>query len=512
MRKDPAGLGDREADVAKLLERRIVEVQRQDCTERISAGSGRDSDDEGSVGRWSRCGRRRLRRRRAELDPTRAGPGRIPRRRTVPGGDEAGLGRRRGGRRRALGRRSARTAGPTPATASRARPSASRARCSASSIRAEHLLKPALPLRLLGAQLGEPLRPGGALLGLTGLRLDPIESCASLFEGLLGLLALLVDAALGLVELLNELLIALPATIDLLVGDLELLGERFGRADGFGSFPARLIGGRELGVRGLDPRRRGGCPRSRGSGARRRRRTPRTWPGPVRRPHDPLPSPAVRPHPRRWREARASPPRAPARGPRAHPQPNRAPGAEPVASRSGAVGVRAGVPELPAPGRRPSGWPPTRLRPPPRRRRRRRAPCGGPTSAHPERWGSARRARGLQGVWPEAAGPGPEAAAGCRPSACPWRRRGRPSSPRPLDGARHGPDHAAPSPRPSWLRARASSAPAARCGPPGLRAARSPAVGSYPAHPAPAVERDAKEPERPDRSPRRRVTPVQASP
>ena len=216
----------------------------------------------------------------------------------------------------------------------------------------------------------------------------------------------------------------------------------------------------------LDPRRRGGCPRSRGSGARRRRRTPRTWPGPVRRPHDPLPSPAVRPHPRRWREARASPPRAPARGPRAHPQANRAPGAEPVASRSGAVEVRAGVPELPAPGRRPNGRPPTRLRPPPRRRRR-RAQCGGPTSAHPERWGSARPARGLQGVWPEAAGPGQEAAAGCRPSACPWRRRGRPSSPRPLDGARHGPDHAAPSPRPSWLRALTSSAPAARCGPPG---------------------------------------------
>ena len=58
---------------------------------------------------------------------------------------------------------------------------------------AEHLLKPALPLGLLGPQLGEPLGPRGALLGLAGLRLDLLEPGARLLESLLGLLALLAD-------------------------------------------------------------------------------------------------------------------------------------------------------------------------------------------------------------------------------------------------------------------------------------------------------------------------------
>ena len=83
----------------------------------------------------------------------------------------------------------------------------------------EHVLKPALALRLLVPQLGQPLGALGALLGLSGLRLDQIEAGARLLERLLGLFPLLADPAFGLVELLDQLAVALSAAVDLLVGD-----------------------------------------------------------------------------------------------------------------------------------------------------------------------------------------------------------------------------------------------------------------------------------------------------
>ena len=87
-------------------------------------------------------------------------------------------------------------------------------------------MEAALALGLLLAQLRQVLGPGGALLGLAGLRLELLDPRLGGGESLLGLLTVGLDPVLGLGQLLDQLLVALAPALDLMIGEPKLVGEQ----------------------------------------------------------------------------------------------------------------------------------------------------------------------------------------------------------------------------------------------------------------------------------------------